>query len=83
VPAAFLLPDDVRPYKDKLDFASGGLGGSPQFAVLVNGEVYDYYTGTRAADDMVTMIEAIRAGTKYPYPRCLQRAKSRACARTA
>ena len=83
VPAAFLLPDDVRPYKDKLDFASGGLSGSPQFAVLVNGEVYDYYSGTRAADDMVAMIDAIRAGKKYPYPRCLQRAKGRDCAQTA
>ena len=83
VPAGFLLPAEVRPYKDQLDFASGGLSGSPQFAVLVNGEVYDYYSGTRAADDMVAMIEAIRAGKKYPYPRCLQRAKGRVCAQTA
>ena len=75
VPASFLLPADVRPYKDKLDTASGGLSGSPQFAVLVNGEVYDYYSGTRAAPDMVTMIDAIRQGKKYPYPRCLQRGK--------
>lgn len=83
VPAGFLLPADVRPFKDKLDVASGGLSGSPQFAVMVNGEVYDYYSGTRAAPDMVKMIDAIRSGQKYPYPRCLQRGKGRSCVKRA
>ena len=34
VPPRFFLPAEVKPFKDKLDEASGGLGGSPQFAML-------------------------------------------------
>ena len=49
VPPRFFLPVEVRPFKEKLDLASGGNTGSPQVAILVNGEVYDYYWATPSA----------------------------------
>jgi hypothetical protein len=72
VPAAADLPPEVRPYKAQLDLASAGRNGSPQMALLVNGKVYDYYFGTRAADIMVEMVQAVRTGSPYPVPRCLR-----------
>lgn len=80
VPPTMFLPDDVKPLKDKLDFAGGGRRGSAQVAIIVDGEVYDYYFGTRSADDIEAMITAIREGTKYPFERCLKRDADRGCA---
>jgi hypothetical protein len=79
VPAWFFLPTEVKPYKDKLDYASARKSGSPHFAVLVDDEVYDYYFGTRSADDVESMIVAIQKGTKYPYKRCLKLNDKRGC----
>jgi hypothetical protein len=79
VPPALFLPSEVEPYKEKLDFASSGVNGSPQTAIIVNDEVFDYYFGTRAAEDMVKMLEAIRTGSKYPYERCVKLTKTRSC----
>jgi thiol-disulfide isomerase/thioredoxin len=72
VPLTLFLPADVKPLKAKLDAASGGLSGSPQVAIFVNGEVYDYYRGSRSADEVLRMLKAIRTGTKYPFSRCLK-----------
>jgi hypothetical protein len=76
VPPLAALPDEVKPFKDKLDVASSGRSGSPQAAVLVNGEVYDYFHGRRSAAEIEKMIVAIRAGSRYPnrYPfkRCVK-----------
>lgn len=72
VPASFFLPAEVKPYKDKLDYASSGRGGSPQAALMVNGEVFDYFHKTRSAAEIEAMIYAIRTGTKYPFDRCLK-----------
>ncbi len=80
VPPAFFLPDEVKPYKDKLDKAGGGRSGSPQTAVLVDGEVYDYYFGTsRSAEDVERMILAIQSGRKYPFKRCVERDSTKKC----
>ena len=73
VPPRFFLPERVRPYKDKLDVASGGMSGSPQVAILVDGEVYDYIYGSRSAEDVLKAIQSIRTGATYPFERCLQR----------
>jgi thiol-disulfide isomerase/thioredoxin len=78
VPASFFLPADVRPLKGKLDAASSGLSGSPQVAIFVNGEVFDYYRGTRSAEDVISMLVAIRTGGKYPFDRCIK-SGSRGC----
>ena len=72
VPSSIFLPDEVKPYKEKLDDASSGRIGSPQVAIIVNGEIYDYYFGTRTADEVEQMILAIKDGGKYPFQRCLK-----------
>lgn len=72
VPAGLFLPAEVKPFKEKLDYASSRRAGSPQAAVLVNGEVFDYFHGTRSAEDIEKMLAAIRTGSKYPFERCLK-----------
>ncbi|MBI2769727.1 MAG: hypothetical protein HYX47_08895 [Burkholderiales bacterium] len=72
VPIAIFLPAEVRPYKDKLDYASSGRHGSPQAAIMVNGEVYDYFQGTRMAVDIEQMLAALRTGAPYPFKRCVK-----------
>lgn len=74
VPPRF-LPAEVKPYKDKLDAASSGRHGSPQIAVLVNEEVFDYIQGTRSAAEIERMIFAIRTGEQYPFERCVKASK--------
>lgn len=72
VPSEFFLPSEVKPYREKLHRAGGGMGGSSQTAVVVNGEIFDYYFGARSADDIVAMITSIKAGERYPFDRCVQ-----------
>lgn len=79
VPPALFLPSDVEPYKNKLDFASSGVNGSPQTAIIVNDEVFDYYFGTRSAETIVKMLESILTGSKYPVERCVKLTKNRTC----
>lgn len=80
VPPAAQLPAEVRPLKDALDRASGGRTGSPQAALVVNGQVYDYYVSARPADTVLEMIGAARGEWRYPLTRCLQMpAKGREC----
>ena len=84
VPPAAQLPPEVRPLKDALDRASGGRSGSPQAALVVNGQVYDYYVSARPAETVLEMIGAVRGEWRYPLPRCLQMApKGRQCVETA
>lgn len=80
VPPAAQLPPEVRPLKEALDRASGGRTGSPQAALVVNGQVYDYYVSARPADTVLEMIGAARGEWRYPLTRCLQMpAKGRDC----
>lgn len=79
VPGLMFLPDDVKPYKSKLDEASAQRAGSAQVAILVNGEVYDYYFGTRSAEEIEKMLMAINQGTEYPFKRCLRRDSNKKC----
>ncbi len=79
VPPAWTMPSEVRPYKDQLDAASGGMGGSAQVAILVDGKLYDYYFGSRSAQQVEQMILSIRNKTPYPFERCLKR-DGRKCA---
>ena len=72
VPPKFFLPEDVRPYKDLLDIAGAGGAGSPQAAVIVNGQVFDYFWGVRSAEEIVQMLAAIRTGGTYPFARCIK-----------
>lgn len=81
VPPKFFLPAEIKPLKDQLDEASGGIGGSAQTAVVVNGKVYDYYLGTRSAAQISNMLESITAGTDYPFARCTQRGRDGSCER--
>ena len=80
VPPSFFLPDEVKPLKEKLDTANNNTGGSPQVAVFVNGQVFDYYWGTRTADDVEQMLIAIKTGSPYPYERCIKLARFGKCA---
>ena len=84
VPPRVFLPDAVKPLKERLDVANAGRGGSPQAAVVVNGEVFDYFFGSRSAEEIEQMLIAARLGTPYPRARCLQLdpTNSRRCAVT-
>ncbi len=77
VPPSFFLDAEVKPYKDQLDEANAGRGGSPQGALLVDGKVYDYFLGVRSAHEIEAMILAVEDGTKYPFRRCLKVNSSR------
>jgi hypothetical protein len=66
------LPPAARVYKTQLDEASAGRSGSPQMALMVNGKVYDYFFGSRSAELLVEMVQAVRTGSPYPVPRCLK-----------
>lgn len=72
VPSSFFLPAEAKPFKDKLDLASSGRGGSPQAALIVNGEVFDYFHKTRSAIEIESMLFAVRTGTPYPFERCIK-----------
>jgi hypothetical protein len=74
VPPKFFLPELLKPYKEKLEIASAGRSGSPQVAILVNGEVYDYWWGTGKSDValLTVRLEAILAGTPDPSARCVK-----------
>ena len=66
--------------KDALDRASGGRSGSPQAALVVNGQIHDYYVSARPAETVLEMIGAARGEWRDPLPRCLQMApKGRVC----
>ena len=80
VPSSFFLSDEVKPLKEKLDAAGAGYGGSAQVAIFVNGEVFDYYFGTRSAKEVEEMIIAIKTGGKYPFQRCIKMAGWGKCA---
>lgn len=80
VPSRAFLPPEVAPLKEQLDIASGGRAGSPKAALVVDGKVYDFFQGTRTADEILAMIDAVRTGAPYPFKRCLQAsATSRKC----
>ncbi len=79
VPPSFFLPQDVKVYKEKLDVAGNRLPGSPQTAVVVNGEVFDYYFGTRSAEEIERMLIAIELGSTYPFERCPKRSSAWRC----
>lgn len=72
VPPRLFLPDDVSQFKEKLDSASNGISGSPQVALIVNDEVYDYFTGTRSAIDIARMIRSVQDKEPYPFVRCIK-----------
>lgn len=80
IPLRIFLPAEVAPLKEKLDEASGGRSGSPKGALVVNGEIYDFFQGTRSAAQIEKMIRAVRTNSRYPFKRCLKAAHdSRAC----
>jgi hypothetical protein len=83
IPSSFFLPDEVKPYKDKLHYASNGRGGSPQAALMVNGEVYHYLISVHSAEQYAQMILAAQNGTKFPAERCIRRANNRECLEVA
>lgn len=81
VPPSFFLPDALKPLKDKLDYANSGRAGSPQGALIVDGEVYDYFLGVRSAQEVEAMLSSALDGGPYPFRRCLKVVDSRAVRR--
>jgi len=77
VPPRIFLPAEVKPLKEKLDHASSGRTGSPLVAIMVDGEVFDFFHGTRSAHDYERMLAAIRNGTEYPFKRCIKMSRQR------
>lgn len=82
VPPTLFLPDAVKPLKDKLDHASNRITGSPQSAIVVDGEVVDYWFGARPAADLVEALTALAEGRPYPLSRCLRLETARRCAQS-
>lgn len=80
IPPVEDLPSEVQPHKAQLDKASGGFWGSPQTALIVNGNVYDYYWGTRDAKTVTHMIQSIQTGAPYPFKACIKLAADHGCA---
>ncbi len=68
VPASFFLPEEVKPLKEKLDYASGGQSGSPHQVIIVDGEVFDYWFGAKDANQieqaLVSLVEGTRDGVQ-------------------
>jgi hypothetical protein len=83
VPPSIFMPSDAKPYKDMLDAAANGLVGSPQTAIIVDGKLYDYYYGTRKAEEIEKMLKSIHENKPYPFPRCLKRESASKCATKA
>jgi hypothetical protein len=80
IPPKFFLPPEVAPLKEKLDIASGGRSGSPKGALVVNGEIFDFFRGVRSAEEIRSMIRSVQTGSAYPFKRCVQAAtNSRKC----
>lgn len=77
VPPEMFLPEEVKPLKARLDHASGGRDGSPHQVLVVNGEVFDYWFGTRDAAEIEAAIQALLHGTRYPHRRCMKRTGAR------
>lgn len=80
VPAAFFMPNEIRQFKEKLDFASNGLQGSPQMAIMVNDEVFDYRFAFYSADEIELIINAIETNSTYPAQRCTKWLNQWTCA---
>ncbi len=73
VPPKFFLPQEAKPLKEKLDFASNGMTGSPHTVILVDGEVFDYRFGTYSATEFEERLIAIHSSQPYKFPRCVKR----------
>ena len=80
VPPKFFLPKEVKPLKEKLDYAANKMTGSAQIAIVVDGEVFHYQFGGPAATELEAWLIAIESGEPYPFPRCTRRIDSRSCA---
>jgi hypothetical protein len=72
VPGGFWFPAEVTHLQPVLKEASNGNTGSPHQALLVNGEVVDYWFGTSKgnADAIVKMIQAIQQDLPLPRKTC-------------
>lgn len=79
VPWAVFFPSEIRHLQPALVEASGGLSGSPQQALLVNGQVVDYRRGSASAQDIRDMIVALRKGEPPPRPTCARRGPGWQC----
>lgn len=84
VPSNFWLPERLKPLREKLITATNGNGGSAQVVILVNGEVYDVFFGSRDAAFYENMVLSINSN-KIPYPaeRCLKRSTRWSCSTKA
>jgi hypothetical protein len=81
VPPALFFPSQVQALQPILKEASNGISGSPQWAVLVDGKLVDYWFGTGKAEpaELASMVRAIQRGKPLPRPTCVQLQTSRVC----
>jgi len=81
IPPSLFLPVEVKEFKAKLDVAGAGRSGSPQVALIVDGEVYDFFRRVRSAREIADMLSAVRGNGKYPFNACVRvGAQGHACA---
>jgi hypothetical protein len=79
VPPKFFLPQEAKPLKEKLDFASNGMTGSPHTVIFVDGEVFDYRFGTYSAKEFEERLNALHSSLPYKFPRCVKRRDAFTC----
>jgi hypothetical protein len=81
VPPQLFFPAEVKHLQPALKEASGGISGSPQQAILVDGKVVDYWFGggKGEAAELTKMVQAIQGGKPFPRPTCQQLKTSRVC----
>lgn len=74
VPSAAFFPAESRHLQPVLAEASNGWSGSPHQAIVVDGKVVDYWTGTYkgAAPDIAALVRAIHEGKPLPRATCAQ-----------
>jgi hypothetical protein len=83
VPSAIFLPDKIKPLRDKLLDATGGISGSAQVVILVDNEVYDVFSGSQDAKFYEQMVASVLNKEPYPTERCIKRTARRVCGQKA
>jgi hypothetical protein len=66
-------PNLISPaLRQSLIKANGARRGSPQMALVVNGELVDFFYGPREASTLAAMVRGARGESLYPSRPCLQ-----------
>lgn len=84
IPSSMWLPEKIKPMRDLLIEATNGMAGSAQVVILVDGKVYDVFSGSKDADFYEKMVKYVHdKSATYPGERCLKMQSWRTCDKKA